>query len=108
MRWPTIVLACVLLAGCAVGGADEAATPPIEPEPPTLAEGEERDFAAGVLAVGDVVRCRAGGLLVEAKLEALRKWGSKQTTHAWEKDGSTASLALDVRPTGRVLAVCST
>ncbi len=104
----TVVLACVLLAGCDVGGADEAETAAREPDPPTLAPGEERDFGAGVLEPGDVVRCRAGGLVAEAVVEAPRSRVSKQTTHAWLKDGSSASLSLDVRPTGRVIAVCST
>ena len=107
MRSLTVVLACVVLAGCDVGGGDEDAAPQSTRDVRTLSGGEQRDFGAGVLAVGDVVRCRAGGLVAEVKLERPRGRAFTQRADAWLKDGSSASLELDVRPTGRVIAVCS-
>ncbi len=110
MRWPPIVLACALLAGCDLGGGDPASPAAERPAAPELAAGEERVFGAGVLAVGDLVRCRAGGIVAETRLQTrpTRMRAFKQTAHAFQKDGSTATLSLDVRPTGRVVATCST
>ncbi|HWN23170.1 MAG TPA: hypothetical protein VNP93_14435 [Gaiellaceae bacterium] len=106
MRLVLIVLVCGLLVGCSGDGDDSAARRDV-PAPPTLTDAEERDFAAGVLEPGDVVRCRAGGLLAEVVVEEPRTRAFKQTTHAWEKDGSKAQLSLDFRSSGRIVASCS-
>jgi hypothetical protein len=61
MRLVPIVV-CALLAGCSGGDSDDAGARRDRPTPFLLAADEERNFAPGRLASGDVVTCRIDGL----------------------------------------------
>jgi hypothetical protein len=104
----TLVLAAALVALAAGCASDEAETAAPAPGVPPLSAGQERDFAAGRLAVGDVLACIVAGIRAEAKVPEPRKRAFVNSTHAWIADGRTAQLRLDVRPTGRVVALCTT
>jgi hypothetical protein len=100
------VVAVLVAFGAGCSGEEEAAVP--APEPTTLRAGEERDFAAGSLRVGDVVACLAAGIRAEVAVPAPRKHAFVTATRAWKRGGSTAQIRLEVRRTGRVVAACST
>ncbi len=107
MRLVPIVVVCVLLAGCSVGDGDDAGARPEQPAPFQLTADEERDFASGRLASGDVVTCRIDGLAARIAVPEPRRRSFTTSTVAWTKDGSRASIRLDVRPSGRIVARCS-
>ena len=106
MRLLPIVVVCALFAGCSGGDGDRAKRSG-SAAPPLLVAHEERDFAPGALTSGDVVRCRADGLIAEVVVEQPRWRAFKRTTRAWEKDSSSAQLSLAYRAGGRIIASCS-
>ena len=65
MRLVPIVVVCALLAGCSGGDDDDSANRSGAAAPPLLVADEERDFAPGTLASGDVVTCGADGLVAD-------------------------------------------
>ncbi len=107
MRVVPIVVVCALLVGCSGGDDDDSANRSGSVVPPLLVADEEREFAPGTLASGGVVTCGADGLVARISVPAPRKRSFVTATHAWTKDGSRASIKLDVRPSGRIVATCS-
>jgi hypothetical protein len=107
MRLVPIVVVCALLAGCSGGDDDGPADRSGAAAPPLLIADEERAFAPGTLAFGDVVACGADGLVARISVPAPRKRSFVTSTNAWTKDGFRASIRLDVRPSGRIVATCS-
>ena len=103
MRLVPVLLVSALLAGCG-GGEDDSAA---RRDMPALTAEEERDFAPGRLASGNVVTCRVDGLAARIAVPKPQKRGFVTSTVAWTKGGSRASIRLDVRPTGRIVATCS-
>ena len=107
MRLVPIMVVCAVLAGCSAGEGDDAGARHDRPAPFLLTADEERDFAPGRLASGDVVTCRIDGLAARIVVPEPRRRSFTTSTVAWTKDGSRASIRLDVRPSGRVVARCS-
>jgi hypothetical protein len=106
MRLLPVLLICAALAGCGGGDGDDASARRDAPAPFQLTAGEERDFAPGRLASGDVVTCGIGGLAARIAVPESRRRSFTTSTVAWTKDGARASIRLDVRPTGRIVASC--
>ena len=98
----------VLAAGCSADDETAEVGSAAGSGPPALAAGEERTFAPGAIEAGDTLRCAVRGFGLKVVVPEPRQHGLvSESTNAWRKDGSQASLQVDVWSNGRAVASCS-